>query len=295
MSNLSICIPTYNRLGLLKKLVNGIPEKYHVYISDNGNYVPDNCFSRTNIVIDHKPIVIPPDQNWNNATRLTKEDWFILPGDDDIIIPSKLNIIEDYIEKYSDCGLILFGYDIIDENDDVRAGWCPEEEIFFNPPESFYFLKRSLPCRWPAIVINTKRCRGIGGFADKRGFVCTAEDCLFLQHMAIKFPIALVPHVVGQYRIWGGNGTSTSTFSEQWFKDINLWQDVLKEILENENLYEVDCDKLRDQVIGDNLLSALYIAKDKSIGEKYRFVKNVGWPHRADFIDKLRLIKNIVL
>lgn len=294
MSRLSICIPSYNRLGMLKELVNSIPEEYEVCISDNGNSVPDNSFHRPNIIIDHLSTVVAPVVNWNNAINLTDKEWFILPGDDDVILHEKLPTIEYYMDKYSDCGLIIFGYDFINQNNVVKPGWHPNEEKYMLPPDSFYFMMRSVPCRWPSIVINTKKSRSIGNLDDKSGYLCTAVDSLYLQHLAIKFPIAVVPDVVGRYRVWNNNGTSQAIFTYNWFKDINLWQDKLRNILEKEDIYEVNYDRLRSRIIFDNLIAALSFAKKKKTKEKFNFVRKVGWPKGLGLLDYLRLIKGIV-
>lgn len=293
MRQLSICIPTYNRLDMLKGLVNSIPEDYLVCISDNGNNVPDDCFNRQNVIVDHIHSVITAVNNWNNVINLTDKDWFILPGDDDIIMPDKLPIVENYIQKYSDCGLIIFGHGIINNKNEVRFGWSPKEEKYLKPPYSFYSLMRNIPCRWPSIVINAEKSRSVGNLAATSGFLCTAVDSLYLQHMAIKYPIALVPIVIGQYRIWDDNGTSQSIFTCDWFKDINLWQDILKDLLIKEKIYEVDYGKMRNQVIYDNLMAALSFARNRSIKEKINFVRNVGWPKGLGLLENLRLIKSI--
>lgn len=293
MENLTICIPSYNRLGMLKDLVNSIPEEYPVCISDNGNYVPDNSFCRGNIRIHHFESVVSSGDNWNRAVSLVETDWFILPGDDDIIFPHMLPRVMESIKKYPDCGIIVFGYNIINEKSESKLGWCPSEEIYLPVPQSFYNMKRHIPFRWPAFAINTKKSKEIGDF-DQGPFQITAGDSYYLQYLAIKNPVALIPEVIGEYRIWGNNTTITKLFSTQWFKDVKLWQDKLKDLLQQENIQFVGFNKNRDLILSDNLIAALNSAKNAGLVEKLKFAKQVGIPYRAGLLNIARIVRAIL-
>lgn len=292
MMNLTICIPTYKRLDYLKKYVETVPEKYPVCISDNGNFIPDNFFLRKNITIKHLQDVVPMFDNWNSAMKLAHTDWIVLPGDDDIVIVDKLDYIEEKIKKYNQCGLILFGHSIIDENEKETEGWCPNSEHIDVFPLSFQNLSRTLNCRWPSIVINMKFVKKAGFFDTD--FTFTASDSLFLQKMAIVAPVAYIPTVVGQYRIWSNSFTNIKIFTLEWFEQLRLWQDKLSDFLVEHHV-DVDKKRMSSLVLFDNLNYALLVSKyNHSLYERICFLKKVGIPFHAGVVNILRLFKSLI-
>ncbi len=292
MAKLSICIPTYKRLDFLQKLVGNIPEEYPICISDNGSYIPDNFFKRVNVQIKHLPKVIPMFNNWNSAINMVETEWFIIPGDDDVILPERLPLVEKFIDKYCDCAYIAFSYDLIDENDRVIGGWHPVCSNRYNEVEGFKAIQRSVPFRWPSIVINTSKSRIIGNLDESFSF--TASDSLYLQTLAIKYPIAVVNKKIGQYRVWENSFTNKRIFTKEWFDYIEMWQQKLQDTLIKENVDGIDIKKNHDLSIFDNLLGAISLNKDKCVKEKIDFIRQVGWPYRIGIINNLRLLYAIV-
>ena len=211
MAKLSICIPTYKRLDYLHKLVDSIPEDYPIYISDNGGFIPDDFFNRKNVIISHLPEVVPMFSNWNNAINMVETDWFIIPGDDDVLFPEQLSLVEKNIDDYSDCAYIAYSYDLVDENDNVVGGWQPDCSKRYDKVDGFRMIQRSVPFRWPSIVINVEKSRSVGNFDESFSF--TASDSLYLQTLAIKYPIALINNKIGQYRVWGNSFTNKRIFT----------------------------------------------------------------------------------
>lgn len=290
--NFTICIPTYKRLDYLKKYVETVPEKYPICISDNGNFISDNFFLRRNVMIKHLQTVVPMFENWNSVIKLARTDWVVLPGDDDVVIVDKLDYIEEKIEEYKQCGLILFGHSVIDENGNETKGWCPSEEYIDNFPLSFQNLSRTLNCRWPSILINMKVAKKIGFFDTD--FTFTASDSLFLQKMAIVAPVAYIPTVVGQYRVWSNSFTNVKIFTQEWFLQLKLWQEKLSDFLDQ---YHVSANKkkISSLVLFDNLNFALLIAKrDHGLWERISFLRKVGVPYCAGLVNMLRLLKSLI-
>ena len=293
MGKLSICIPTYKRLDYLKAFVEKIPEKYQVCISDNGNFIPDGFFRRRNIKIKHLDEVVPMYANWNSAIDMVETEWFIMPGDDDIVKTDRLEQIERFIDLYSDCAYLAFAYDIVDEFGNITGGWKPMETLKFNKVDGFRYIQRSVPFRWPSIVINAKRSREVGNLDV--GFEYTAGDSFYLQIMAIRYPIAVINENVGQYRVWSSGYTNTLIFSKGWFEKIDLWQQKLSTLLKKEKVTGIDLEKLHDQAMCDNLTCALHLNKNKNIKERINLIRQIGWPWRCDAISQLRLLKKILV
>lgn len=292
MNNLSICIPTYKRLDYLKSLVENIPSEYQVCISDNGNYIPNNFFNRPNVKVKHLQSVVPMFSNWNNAIEMVETEWFIIPGDDDIVLPDKLSLIENLTEEFSDCAYIAFAYDIIDENGKIIGGWYPSKTTKYTEKEGLMSIIRNVPFRWPALVINTHKSRNIGNFDESFSF--TAGDSLYLQTLAAKYPIAIVNEIAGQYRVWGNGFTNQRICTKEWFDLIDLWQQKLSIIIEKEAII-VNCNKVHDLAIFDNLITALSVNKNSTLKDRCNFVKVIGWPKSIGIGNHLRLLKYILV
>ena len=290
MSDLTVCIPVYKRLDYLKNLVESIPEDYPICISDNGNYIKEDLFCRGNVRIKHIDDVIPMFSNWNASIDMVETEWFIIPGDDDIIYPEKMDAIMHAIQKYSNCAVIAFGYDIINEVNEKRKGWQPIEDRCFDKVEAFYRIQRHIPYRCPAMVINTAKSRGIGNYDEE--FAYTAGDSLFLQHLGLLYPIAEIREIVAGYRMWDNNFTSLKNSSTDWFDQLELWIRKMLKILREQKIVLADEKKFHDQIILDNLLSAF--DKQKAIKEKLNLLKYVGWPACSGLKGQLRLVKHLI-
>lgn len=292
MSRLTICIPTYKRLDYLKPMIEKIPERYQVCISDNGTFISDNFTLRENVRIKHIKEIIPMFSNWNSAINMVDTEWFIIPGDDDVILPEKLNYVEDIIEQYSDCAYIAFSYDLVDETGNITGAWRPGYTRRFDRIDGFRYIQRGVPFRWPAIVINTQKSRSIGNLDESFSF--TASDSLYLQTLALKYPIAVINEKLGQYRVWENSFTNKRIFSKEWFDYLELWQMKLSEIIIDDNICNIDVVKNHDLVMFDNLLGAFHLNKEKSIKDRIEFVEEVGWPKRIGLINSARLMMAIV-
>lgn len=291
MNKLSICIPTYKRLDFLKPFVESIPETYPVFISDNGNFIPDDFFQRGNVKIKHLEETVSMYKNWNSAIDSVETEWFIFPGDDDIVKVDKLSQIEEYINQYSDCAYLAYAYDIINENDEIIGGWNPNFTRRFNAVEGFSYIQRSVPFRWPSLVINTTRSRSIGNIDES--FAFTAGDSLYLQIMAIKYPIAVINENVGQYRVWQNSFTSKCFFSMEWFAQIEMWQKKLESLIIEEKIEGIDPGRIHDQVIYENFMAAVGMNKQSSPKDRIRLISQIGWPHKIKLINQLRLLKRL--
>lgn len=292
MDKISICIPTYKRLDYLKAFVETVPQKYQICISDNGNFIPDGFFQRENIRIKHIDNIIPMFANWNSAIDMVETEWFIIPGDDDVIKTDSLPLIEEYVNQYKDCAYLAFAYDIIDENGKVMGGWSPTNTCKYHKVEGFRFIQRSVPFRWPSIVINTECSKAIGNFDDDFSF--TAGDSLYLQTLAVKYPIAIVNNNIGQYRVWHNSFTSNKIFSKEWFDCIEMWQQKLSSLLREECIEGISIEKIHDDAMCDNLISAISLNKQANIKTRLKFVSQVGWPTKSGVKDQLLLLKSIL-
>lgn len=291
MKDLTICVPVYKRFDYLKDLVENIPEDYPICISDNGNYLPDDFFSRGNIKIKHLESVVPMFSNWNETIKMVETNWFTIPGDDDIIYPDKLDIIWDKINNFSDCAVLAFGYDIINEREEKRKGWLPVITRRYDKIDAFYHIQRTIPYRCPALVINTEKSQSIGNY--DQNFEFTASDSLYLQHLAMLYPIVEINEIVAGYRVWDNSFTNVKIATKEWFDQLNLWINKTSKLLVDNKIEGCDINRLHDNIIVDNLMVAFKVASN--LNTKFKLLKSVGWPRKIGLKNHLRLIKYLFL
>ena len=289
-SNLTICIPTYKRIEYLKELVNSIPDKFPVCISDNGNYVDESIFNRGNIKFKHIDDIVTMFSNWNNAISMVETDWFLMPGDDDILFIDVLETVESYINKHTKCSYLAFGFDNVDGYGKRLKGWCPDTEIELEPLVSFDFIKYGACFSWPAIVVNTNKSRSIGNFDED--FDYTASDNLYLQHLSLKYPIALVNKVLGGNRVWENSTACKTIATSGWFDQLKMWEDKICAILQNYQITKFNLNDIRDNITYNNLIVA--VANIKSVNERFKFVNDIGWPKSISLKNKLKLLKKLL-
>ena len=111
---LSICIPTYNRPGQLPNCLNSIciakqnsNLNFDVCISDNGsNYdirkLIDKFKDKLNIVLNINQKNLGYQPNLIKAISLSKSEFVWTIGDDDLLTPNSLKLLNELFEKFKD-------------------------------------------------------------------------------------------------------------------------------------------------------------------------------------------------
>lgn len=115
---LSLCIPIYNRLGYLERMLNRFLEDIDLFEHDIALYISDNCstddlqsccelFQQKGLVIDYhrNETNIGPDKNFEACFYQAKGQYVWLLGSDDVPNPGILRIIVQYL-KQGDYGLV---------------------------------------------------------------------------------------------------------------------------------------------------------------------------------------------
>lgn len=294
---LSVCIPAYRRSEYLRLLVSGLPADFPIFISDNGGFITAEKLSWTpNVTLAPCENVLSMFRNWNRAISLCDTEWFILPGDDDIVFSDRLPLVRELIGKYPDAGCLIFGYENIDSQGNVLSEWHPQERKVYRNPEGFREFRYGVLARWPAIVFRTEAVKAIGGFDTD--FTNTASDSLLMQNMALHFPIVFVPEILGQYRIWENSGTSKLICEREWFDNIELWMNKLGRLLNtgNDASPAEDIRTIASVVTTDNLSVALNNLRTRNVSLKDRlyFLRNMPKAFPLKTRDKLRLTKALL-
>ena len=273
MEKLSICIPFYKHKAELLKLLSAIPHDIPVKISDDSSTLKREELPE-GLIVDIKPASKGRSifENWNRASDMVQSEWFIIPGDDDIIYWEKLPLVTEAIKKYSDAGLIIFGHDYIDETDKVIDSWMPDEEIYANSREAFKYFQYGVSARWPAIVFNTAKFREMGKFDIE--FQNTAADSYLIQKLALNYPVALISKKIGAYRLWSNQLTSSLIVTKSWFEQLELWMNKLQKDLDhvgNDCLY--DLNQIKTRIYFENQVASLSQMRELKKGGRWqRFI-----------------------
>lgn len=293
MNSLTICIPTYKRIDYLYKLLGTIPESIPVCISDNGSFITNELDNYKNVQISHQKEVLGMFANWNKAIEMVKTKWFVIPGDDDLFPNDAFEQLDFYLDKYSDCGMIIFGHEMIDENDVCTSKWVPAEERRFQSPDGIKEFIPTIRARVPSIIFNTEKAIECGLFNPNFNF--TAADSLLMQQLALRSPYAFVPRILGKYRVWSTSFTNQKCYSVEWFDQLYLWQDIIsREIVSFKA--PVDTKKMTSKIIYENIINGLSVMRsvNKTINERWSFVKHVRRECDFSFKDKCRIFLQIV-
>ena len=243
LKDLTICIPTYNRQNLLSKLLETIPYDFpgQVIISDNGNFLDHNFklkYKKYKILIQ-EPIV-SMYENWNKCIEAVKTKWFMIPSDDDILITESFNSIENSIVENFDCGIIFFGFKIVNDNDQITFEYKPIKKEYYNPPNGLLCYKYGLHWRIPSIIISTEAAKSVNLF-DKK-FEFAFGDLKFVNSLLLNFKSAIYPSEICNYKMWNSNFTTQFAGTVKWCKML------YKYILEVEKFFNNEKDTINKEV-----------------------------------------------
>lgn len=299
MNKLQIAIPTYNRNKLLVKLLDSIPSKINIVVSDNGNYVTESIkanYKNTNFISTGKTLDV--FSNWNNAIKNTNSEWVIIPSDDDTYHKDSLTKIDFFLNKYSKSDILIFGHNIIDGNDKIMKGWQIENEIEYKKPKGYEVFKYGVEARMPSIVFKKKILKEVGFFDEN--YTLTAADSDLVQKCLLFGDSVFIPEILSNYRVWEGSLTNNKIASKHWLDEIDYWQKKITELgtlqYNKYNIKPLNHKKIKDIVYAKNLIIGLSkIRKKDGFFEALKFIKTNRYPFRADFKTQLVLIKKLLI
>jgi GT2 family glycosyltransferase len=299
MKNLQIAIPTYNRNDLLIKLLDSIPSKINVVVSDNGNHVTDSikeAYNNTRFVSTSKTLDI--FSNWNNALKNTNSEWVIIPSDDDTYHRDSLVGIDFFLNKYSEADILIFGHNIIDGKDKIRKGWQVENEIEYKEPSGYEVFKYGVEARMPSIIFKKKLLNKVGFFDEN--YTLTAADSDLVQRCLLNGRSVFIPKILSNYRVWEGSLTNNRIATKHWLDEIEYWQNKITELgisqYKKHKLNPLNHKRISDIVYAKNLIMGVSkIRKKDGFWATLKFIKSNRYPYKADFKTQIILIKNLLV
>jgi glycosyltransferase involved in cell wall biosynthesis len=295
--NLTVVIPTFNRLDMLKKILDSIPLYINVIISDNGSSVPYEFMSKYPTFTFYKTnTLLEALENWNNCISLVNTEWFIIPSDDDLYYEESFKIIGHHIKASQNSDLLVFGHKIIDENDEVISTWIPDEARHLKPPFAFSKVKYGVNARFPSIVF--KKAIVVANGCFDTSFKITAGDSKLIQQCVLNGAISFIPEVIAAYRVWPNNSTSLTISTQKWLKEIDRWQDEILPIASKkfkEKGEKLNLRNIKDQVYATNFIVGIGIKnKNGGVGSALNFFLQNRFPLHANFKTQLTILKTIL-
>lgn len=288
MSSYGLAVPTYKRDVELKKLLVTIPEQVPVYISDNGATLPISFEKeRKNTFIQKVATVVPMFPNWNLAASSVKEEWLAIPSDDDIYYPGAFEIIDRCLGLYADADMIVFGHNIIDENEKILSSWTPKLAAF-DAPAGFSQFQYGVDARMPSIFIKRELFHRLNGLDEN--FSITAADSDILQRLALVGKVQFVPEIISGYRVWEGGTTQKRIASKEWMNDIEYWCKRIAEFSLEQKI-DLDMERIGDEIFARNLMSGiLAMKKQNGYIAAWRYFLEFRFPRAAMSFTKIRLL-----
>lgn len=291
MKKIGLAVPTYNREVQLNSLLEVIPEEVSVYVSDNGNHLSAAFMDRFPAV-HFRAVTGDPVRmfaNWNLAARMVNEEWVMIPSDDDIYFENSFRTIAEYIERYSNVDVIVFGHYTVDESYQKIGEWKPQELVECAAPNGFEYFKYGVSARMPSICFKRDFLEELGFFDEN--FKITAADSDLVQRALIQGRSVFVPEVVSGYRVWLGGATHNTISTLDWMQEIDYWGKKIEKILQKIPQYSREAPSIRTELYARNLLAGIASAK-KSRGyiAAWKHMMRCSYPHKALLRTQRRLL-----
>jgi len=300
--DLTIVIPTYNRIDYLQMMLNSIDfSKYvcRVIVIDNGNHIKQEVKNRYPGVIFYSyDTLAGMFENWNRGIQKVQTQWFMIPSDDDLFMPSSLSAIAKAIESYKDAGIISFGYNLINETGAITGCWKPAKTEIHDAPFGFNVFKYGVDARFPGIVFKTELVKQAGMFNES--FKYTAADSLLIQKCLLLSKSIFIDEIIASYRVWSQNYTNQYAASTNWLLEIEQWQKEITIMSQSEfekRSIHINPRQIADEVLARNILNSLNVLKRQqaSFKKKVSIFKGVGYPFNAKLITQLKIVKRLIL
>jgi len=281
----SICIPTYNRVDMLKRAVMSAQaqteSRIEIFVSDNASTDGTEYVVRRIAEMDPRIRYAKNHQNlgmvgnWNRCLEEARAPLMVLLNDDDVLSQGAIKKAMGLFHQYPKA-VIVFG--------STRNCRYDGKVIFLNRPFSTEFLLSPFETHravWlrncfqlTLSVFRTDAARSIGGFSEEVGW-CTDTD--FILRLTARWPSVVTPFDIGTYFIHPGQLTGWDNLA------VSQWQHLMVERIFEEVKSMPDLSSLRPIAEGE-FLSRYAIHYAASALRR---------AHRAEAIDFLRQARTL--
>ncbi|MGI0013753.1 MAG: glycosyltransferase [Nitrososphaera sp.] len=215
----SVCIPTYNRAGMLRESISSVLEQtfqdFELIVSDNASEDETEAvvrsFADKRIAYYRNPHNIGQRPNWNRCLSLASGRYVALFFDDDMMMPENLAEKVAVLEKYPQVGLVHSKYHVVDRHGIVLkfntnkecAGNCSSDAIEPGLVVLETLLKHNIIHE--STVMFRRNCyEQLGGFTDQ---LSLAFDWEYWMRIASTCDIAFIAKPLVKWRLHSGSLT----------------------------------------------------------------------------------------
>jgi glycosyltransferase involved in cell wall biosynthesis len=222
----SVCIPTYNRAGLLAGALQSVlaqtVDDLEVIVSDNAS--PDDTPGVVAACTDprlryHRNARnIGGRANWNQAFSLARGRYIAPFPDDDLMLPENLACKVAALDAHAGAGLVHSKYHLIDQQDAVirpDTNWGHGPDRFADAVESGRDVLRLMLRSYnrinlPTVLFRRECYERLGGFTDR---LALAEDWEYWMRIAAHYDVAFLARPLVKWRLHNGSLTNQHVYT----------------------------------------------------------------------------------
>lgn len=260
---LSICIPAYNRPvwfeRALRSIVSNITENkqyIEIIISDDSD--SNKCGAVTNKILDsldisykyiHNQPKLGMAANWNHSIKLASGKYVLVLHDDDFLLHDAVEtIIKAINERQDRYSVMLFGVDIVDEQEKLIKKQLFKCQLYLSPEKALLkVLSNSSFIRFPGIVIRRDSFTKLGYFNTDIGEVCDLDMWI---RLLSNYGLLCLPHSISAYTVHS-NALTTGMFNLKTIQQLQLIFSKIKQkqILSSKILQRSQTDFLHQFIL----------------------------------------------
>lgn len=236
--SVSVCIPTYNRAGMLRESIESVLaqsfEDYELIVSDNASEDETEevvrSYNDRRIQYTRNDRNIGQQDNWNRCFSLARGEYIAPLPDDDLMLPENLEEKVAVLSKSPEAGLVHSKYHVIDgEGRIVKCnttwGHGPDRTCDQLEPGREVVRRMLLgvnTINLPTVVFRRACYQRFGGFTDELRLVCDWE---YWMRIGVYYDIAFLARPLVKWRFHAGTATNRDTLtSDRRLTDLALWE-----------------------------------------------------------------------
>jgi len=224
----SVCIPTYNRAGMLRESIESVLaqtyKNFELIVVDNASEDETEFvvrrFEDPRIVYTRNSRNIGGWGNWNRCLTLSRGLYIAILPDDDLMMPKNLERKIEVLQNNEKVGLVHSKYHLIDGQGRItrhNTNWGHGPDRDQNVIErGLDVLERMLLTfnliNAPTVVFRRACFEKLGGFAPE---LKLAFDWEYWMRIAAFYDVAFLAEPLIKWRIHGGSLTSQLVIGEQ--------------------------------------------------------------------------------
>jgi len=215
----SVCIPTYNRAGLLRQAITSVLEQgfqdFEIIVHDNASTDDTSdvvrSFSDARVRYFRNPQNLGHRENWKRCFRAAVGNYLAPLPDDDVMLPENLSRKVEFLRHNPLVGLVHSKYHVIDQDGQILlydTNWGHGRDRSVDSFEKREDLLTAFinTINLPTVVFTRACYERVGEFSDHIAF---AYDWEYWMRIALYYEIAFLAEPLVKWRIHSGSLTKT--------------------------------------------------------------------------------------